>query len=253
VTETPDGKKSFDFADWMPHIVELRRRIIAALVVFLVFTVIAFVFSSRIVSFLLRPLDRLDMELHIFAPADQFMAYLNVSFWTGLLCALPFLCLQIALFIWPALRKNEYRYACTALVIVPALFMLGAAVAYRFLSPVVFNFFMTFGEGDGMLPLWGLRQYLELLSRLMLAAGLLSQGPLILLVLMATGAVSYKSVARFRCHIILLIFFLAALLTPPDVISQIMLGIPLYLLFEGALFLGRVFSKKRSNRGPDMK
>ena len=246
MTETPDGRKGFDFADWVPHIAELRRRIIAVLAVFLIFTVIAFVFSSRIVSFLLMPLGRHDIELYIFAPADQFMAYLNIAFWTGLLCALPFLCLQAALFIWPGLRKNEYRYACTALIIVPVLFMLGAAAAYLFLSPVVFNFFLTFGEGDGMLPLWGLRQYLELLFRLMVAAGLLSQGPLVLLVLMATGVVSYKSVARFRCHIILLIFFLAALLTPPDVISQILLGIPLYLLFEGALFLGRIFSKKRS-------
>jgi len=230
----------------MPHIAELRRRIVAALAVFLAFTVAAFVFSSRIVSFLLAPLEPFDVELHIFAPADQFMAYLSISFWTGLICALPFLCLQAALFIWPALRKNEYRYACAALVIVPALFILGAAAAYRFLSPVVFGFFLTFGEGDGMRQLWGLRQYLALLSRLMLAAGLLSQGPLILLALMATGAVSHKSVARFRCHIILLIFFLAALLTPPDVISQILLGIPLYLLFEGALFLGRIFSKRRS-------
>jgi len=248
VTETPNGKKNFDFADWVPHISELRRRIMAVLVIFLAFTVVAFVFSSRIVSFLLMPLSQHDIQLYIFAPADQFMAYLSIAFWTGLLCALPFLCLQAALFIWPGLRKNEYRYACTALIIVPVLFMLGAAVAYRFLAPVVFNFFLTFGEGDGMLPLWGLRQYLELLFRLMLAAGLLSQGPLILLVLMATGVVSYKSVARFRCHIILLIFFLAALLTPPDVISQILLGIPLYLLFEGALFLGRIFSKKRSQK-----
>jgi sec-independent protein translocase protein TatC len=79
----------------------------------------------------------------------------------------------------------------------------------------------------------------------MMAGGLLLQGPLALLVLMAAGVVSYKSVARFRPHIILLIFFLAALLTPPDVISQILLGIPLYLLFEGTLFLGRFFRRDK--------
>ena len=245
MTKKPDGRSVFDLSEWEPHIAELRRRIIAVLVVFLIFTVIAFVFSSRIVSFLLMPLAQFDIELYIFAPADQFMAYLHISFWTGFLCALPFLCLQVALFIWPGLRKNEYRYAGAALVIVPILFLLGAALAYRFLAPIVFNFFLTFGEGDGMRPLWGFRQYLTLLFSLMLAAGLLSQGPLALFILMATGLVSYQSVARYRCHIILLIFFLAALLTPPDVISQILLGIPLYLLFEGSLFLGRIFSKKR--------
>jgi sec-independent protein translocase protein TatC len=128
---------------------------------------------------------------------------------------------------------------------VPVLFLLGAGLCYLFLAPVAFNFFLSFAEGDGMIPLWGFRQYLSFLFGLMLAGGLLSQGPLVLLVLMATGLVSYKSAARFRPHIIFLIFLLAALVTPPDVISQILLGIPLYLLFEASLALGRIFSKKR--------
>ena len=245
MTKTPDGRSAFNLSEWEPHIAELRRRIIAVLVIFTITTVIAFVFSSYIVSFLLAPLARFDVQLYTFAPAEQFMAYLHISFWTGAICTIPFLCLQIALFIWPGLRSNEYRYACAALFLVPLLFILGAALCYYFLSPIVFNFFLTFAEGDGMRPLWGFREYLSLLFSLMLAGGLLSQGPLALLVLMVTGILSYQDVARYRCHIILLIFFMAALLTPPDVISQILLGIPLYLLFEGSLFLGRIFSKKR--------
>jgi sec-independent protein translocase protein TatC len=79
----------------------------------------------------------------------------------------------------------------------------------------------------------------------MLAGGMLIQGPLVMLVVMSTGLVSYKTFARLRPYIILLIFLVAALVTPPDVISQILLGIPLYLLFEGTLVLGRIFSKKR--------
>jgi len=225
----------------------LRRRIIAVLVVFFITTVIAFIFSSHIVSFLLSPLARFGVELYTFAPAEKFMAYLHISFWTGAVCTMPFLFLQIAFFIWPGLKKNEYRYVCTALFVVPVLFILGAGLSYRFLAPKVFNFFLNFAEGDGMSPLWGFREYLSLLFGLMLAAGLLSQGPLALLGLMAAGIVSYESVSRFRPHIILLIFFIAALLTPPDVVSQILLGIPLYLLFEGTLALGRIF-KKRKNR-----
>jgi len=224
-------------------VAELRRRIIAVLVVFLITTVIAFVFSSQIVSFLLAPLARFDMELYTFAPAEKFMAYLHISFWTGAVCTAPFLFLQIGFFIWPGLRKNEHRYVCTALFIVPVLFILGASLTYFFLAPKVFNFFLNFADGDGMRPLWGFREYLSLLFGLMLAAGLLSQGPLVLLMLMATGVVSYQNVARYRPHIIFLIFLMAALITPPDVISQILLGIPLYLLFEGTLVLGRVFQK----------
>jgi len=244
VTETPDNKDGFNFTDLVPHVAELRRRIIAVLVVFLIFTAIAFSLSSYLVSFLLSPLTRFEIELYTFAPAEKFMAYLHLSFWTGTIFTLPFFCLQTALFIWPGLRGSEKRYACLTLFIVPVLFMLGAALCYHFLAPIALNFFLFFAEGDGMVPLWGFRQYLSLLFGLMLAGGLLLQGPFALLVLMAAGVVSYKSVARFRPHIILLIFLLAALLTPPDVISQIMLGVPLYLLFEGTLFLGRIFRKK---------
>ena len=244
MTKSPDDQNRFNFGDLIPHIAELRRRIIAVLIVFLVTTAIAFIFSSYIVSFLLKPLERFDVDLYIFAPAEKFMAYLNLSFWTGIICTLPFICLQIALFIWPGLRKNEKRYACITLFGVPVLFVLGAALCYIFLAPVALNFFLFFAEGDGMYPLWGFRQYLSLLFRLMLAGGILIQCPLVLLVLMATGLVSYKSVARFRPHIIILIFFLAALLTPPDVISQIILGVPLYLLFELTLLFGRIFKKK---------
>jgi len=250
VTKTPDDTSaarqgSFSIADLVPHIAELRRRIIAVLIVFLITTAIAFVLSDWIVSFLLAPLARFGIELYTFAPAEKFLAYMHLSFWTGVLCTLPFFCLQTGLFICPALRDNEYRYALITLIIVPLLFLLGAALCYLFLAPVALKFFLFFADGDGMIPLWGFRQYLSLLFGLMVAGGLLSQGPLILLVLMATGVVSYKSVARYRPHIILLIFFLAALLTPPDVISQVLLGIPLYLLFEGTLFLGRIFNRKR--------
>jgi len=245
VTETPENKNASGIKDWVPHLTELRRRILFVLVVFIISTGIAFTFSTYIASFLLAPLTMLEIELHTFAPAEKFLAYLHLSFWTGALLSLPFFCLQTALFIWPGLRKNEYRYAGTALFVVPVLFFLGAALCYYFLAPFVFNFFLTFAEGDGTSPLWGFRQYLSFLFRLMLAGGLLLQGPLVLLVLMATGIVSYKGVACFRPHIILLIFFIAAIVTPPDVISQILLGVPLYLLFEGTLFLGRIFKKKR--------
>ena len=245
MTKTPDGKDSFKIADLVPHMAELRRRIIAVLVVFLVTTGIAFAFSSHIVSFLLEPLAQLEVELYTFAPAEKFLAYLHLSFWTGVLCSLPFFCLQTALFIWPGLRGSEYRYACVALFVVPVLFLAGSALCYLFLAPIVLNFFLFFAEGDGMIPLWGFREYLTFLFGLMLAGGLLSQGPLAILVLMATGLISYQRIARYRPHIIILIFFLAALVTPPDVVSQILLGIPLYLLFEGALALGRIFKKRK--------
>ena len=214
------------------------------MIVFCVATLAAFVFSSRIADFLTAPLAVFQVELYTFAPAEKFAAHLHLSFWTGALCATPFLCVQTALFLWPGLRGKERHYACGALLGVPLLFVLGAALCYRFLAPLVFGFFLSFCAGDGVESLWSFREYLALLFDLMLAAGLLLQMPLALLALLITGVVSPERVAHYRPHIILLIFFLAAVLTPPDVVSQVMMGVPLYLLFEGALALGRIFRKR---------
>jgi sec-independent protein translocase protein TatC len=112
--------------------------------------------------------------------------------------------------------------------------------AYRLLSPVVLKFFLYFGASESIQPLWGLRQYLATLSSMMIASGLLLQTPLALLLAFASGITTPKKVARFRPHIILVIFLMAAVCTPPDVISQIAMGVPLYLLFELTLLIGRL-------------
>ena len=209
------------------------------LVVFFLAASAAFIFAGEIASFLIAPLARFQVRLYTFAPAEKFMAYLHLAAWVGIVATTPFFCLQAALFAWPGLRGNERRYAAVALVVVPVLFFAGAAASYRLLAPIVFGFFLSFASGDGVTALWGFRQYLALLAGMMLTAGLLLQMPLAMLALFASGLVSPDTVARARPHAILLIFFLAAVATPPDVISQIMLGIPLYLLFEATLFIGR--------------
>ncbi len=217
------------------------------LVIFLLLTLTAFAFSSHIAAFLTAPLARFEVQLYTFAPAEKFMAYLHLSAWSGALFTAPFFCVQAALFLWPGLRGNEYRYALGALFFAPALFVSGAVVCYRFFAPIVFGFFLSFAAGDGIEALWGLREYLALLFNLMLATGLLLQMPLALLALLLTGVVSPQMVARYRPHVILMLFSLAAVLTPPDVVSQVLLGVPLYLLFEGALLVGRVLRKKEGD------
>lgn len=229
---------------WEDHLEELRRRIIAVLAVFCAAAFAAFLFAGDIAAFLTAPLEPFEVRLYTFAPTEKFMAYLRLAVWTGMAAATPFFCAQAAIFIWPALRGRERRYAALSLFVVPVLFIAGAAASYRLLSPLVFGFFISFASGDGVAALWGLRQYLELLAGLMLASGLLLQLPLAMLALFALGLVRPETVARARPQIILLIFFLAAIATPPDVLSQVMLGIPLYLLFEATLFLGKRFTGK---------
>jgi len=230
--------------EWVEHLEELRRRIIAVLVVFFAAAVAAFVFSSHIAAFLIAPLDAFQIQLYAFAPTDIFMAYMRLAFWTGAVFTAPFFCLQTWLFLRPGLRGNEHRYAAAVLFVVPVLFFLGAGLSYRFMAPMVFGFFLFFGAGDGIEALWSFKEYLALLFNIMIASGLLLQFPLAVFALIVTGVVSAARVAHYRCHVIFLIFLAAALVTPPDVISQIMLGVPLYLLFEAVLWLGGMMRRQ---------
>ena len=233
--------------EWVEHLEELRRRIIAVLVVFMAAALCAFVFSDRMAAFLLAPVSDLGVQLYTFNPAGKFSAYLHLSVWMGILVSLPFALLQAGFFVWPALREKERRWTLAALAAIPALFLSGAGAAYHFLAPVVLKFFLDFGASDGIAPMWGFREYLAMLFSLMAAAGLLLETPLLLLAAFAAGIVSPEKAARARPYIVLLIFLLAALCTPPDVVSQIALGVPLYLLFELTLFAGRFLRWRRQD------
>lgn len=227
--------------NWTEHLEELRRRIIYVLVVYMTVVCGLFILSPRIVNFLMAPVSHLNVKLYAFSPTEKFTTYLHLSAWAGVFITAPFFLVQLALFIWPGLKKGERKASLFALLGFPLLFLSGSAIAYLFLSPVVLGFFLSFGSGDGIESLWSLKSYVGLLLSMMLGAGLLLQVPLILLAAFGLGITTPQRVARLRAHIVLFIFFLSALLTPPDVITQIMLGIPLYLLFELSMIIGRYF------------
>jgi sec-independent protein translocase protein TatC len=115
---------------------------------------------------------------------------------------------------------------------------------------VVLGFFLSFSSADGIEALWSLREYLSLLAGLMLATGLLLQAPMLLLSLFVLGVVTPGRVSALRPYIVLLIFLMAGICTPPDVTSQVMLGVPLYLLFELTLAVGRLISCRRKEPSP---
>jgi sec-independent protein translocase protein TatC len=161
----------------------------------------------------------------------------------------PLALVQGWLFIRPALRRNEAKYLLIGGGIVPVLFAAGAAFAYRVIAPLALRFFLAFGEGDSILPLWGFGEYASFLFSLLLASGLVFQAPLLLLALLLSGAVSLRTITRLSPWIILFIGLAAALLTPPDVVSQILLGVPLYLLFELTLAVARIVMGRRDDSG----
>ena len=229
--------------EFFDHLEVLRRKIIAVLFFFCCATALLFLLSERWVRFLQAPLEGLGVSLYYFKPYEKFLTYMRLSFWGGAALSVPLAVLQAALFVAPALRKNEMKYLILAGGLIQALFLAGAAFAYRFAAPLALRFFLFFGEGDNVLPLWGFGDYASFLFSLLLASGMLFQAPLLLLLFILFGLVSVETLSRLRPWIILGIALIAALLTPPDVVSQILLGVPLYLLFELVLVLGRFLKR----------
>ena len=233
-------KNEGDFTD---HLEELRGRMLIVLSFFLAAFLFLFFFSGKLVGFLQAPLEGLGLSLYYFKPYEKFMTYMRIAFWGGVVLSLPLCILQASFFVYPALRKNEVRFFLFAILAAPLLFAAGSAFAYRAIAPLAFRFFLSFSPGDNVLPFWGFGEYTSFLFTLMVAAGLVFLLPLLLLILVGTGLVSTRTLSRLRPWIIMAIALAAALLTPPDVVSQILLGVPLYLLFEGSLLLGKFLEK----------
>ncbi|MBL3540253.1 twin-arginine translocase subunit TatC [Aminivibrio sp.] len=244
--ESPDRKNSESYTD---HLEVLRGKIISVLAFFCISAVLLFSFASSMAAFLLAPLEGLGVSLYYFRPYEKLLTYMRLAFWGGMVLTAPLALVQGWLFIRPALRRSEAKYLLVGGGIVPVLFAAGSAFAYRVIAPLALRFFLAFGEGDNILPLWGFGEYASFLFSLLLASGLVFQAPLLLLALLLSGAVSLRTVSRLRPWIILFIGLAAALLTPPDVVSQVLLGVPLYLLFELTLAVGRIFIARRDDSG----
>jgi sec-independent protein translocase protein TatC len=216
------------------------------LAVFFLSAAAAFVLSDHVAAFLTGPVSDLGVRLYTFSPAEKFMAHLRISALAGAVLTAPFCVTQAGLFIWPGLEGRERMAARFVLFGVPSLFLAGSVAAYKFFAPAVLRFFLSFGSGDGVEAMWGFGEYLSLLAGLMFGAGAALQMPLILLALFALGVANPRKVASARPYVAVLIFFAAAILTPPDVTSQVMLGVPLYLLFEMTVAVGMVMGRGRA-------
>ncbi|MDR2612588.1 MAG: twin-arginine translocase subunit TatC [Deltaproteobacteria bacterium] len=235
---SPTGEKELSFLD---HLSELRSRLIRGLVAVIPAVFVAYELSGRILAFLSAPLKALlppDKGLIATALPETFLIHLKIALWGGVFISAPFWLYQLWAFVAPGLYRSERRAAARLTAAGVALMAAGAAFAYYVVIPAGFSFFLGFGGGEvTVLP--AVSGYLSLVMTLMIAFGAAFQLPLLLLFLAAAGLVDSARLSRFRRFAILLIVILAGFLTPPDVISQILMSIPLYLLYELSLFLIR--------------
>ena len=243
---------------FVSHLVELRKRLIHSFIFLFFFFVICYFFAENLYGFLVEPYanavknDGSNRRLIFTALQETFLTYLKVSFFAAFFVTCPFILMQIWKFIAPGLYKHEKIAILPYLVITPILFILGGMLVYYLIMPLAIKFFLSF-ETSGIqtnLPIQleaKVNEYLSLIMKLIFAFGLSFQLPVVLSLLARVGIVDSKFLKERRKYVVVIIFSAAAILTPPDPITQIGLAIPLLILYELSIFSVNIIEKKANN------
>lgn len=241
-------------APLLAHLLELRTRIMMVLAVWLVATCVCYHFADVIYAFLVHPLaDAVGGEqrrMIYTGLAEAFFTYLRLAVFGGIVVSFPVIAWQFYGFMAPGLYKRERIVLMPYLIASPLLFLAGAAMVYFYVFPVAWRFFLSFETSNltGGMPIQleaKVGEYLGLVIHLLLAFGFAFQLPVVLALLVQLGMVRTAALKRGRKYALVGIVAVAAVITPPDVFSQIALSIPLYLLYELALIACALLEKKR--------
>jgi sec-independent protein translocase protein TatC len=246
------------------HFIELRSRLVKSIIFILIIFIISYTFADHIYNFLVEPYanavkdDEISRRLIFTALHETFVTYLKVAFFAAIFLGSPILLMQIYKFIAPGLYKNEKKAILPYLIFTPILFLLGGFLVYYLVMPLAIKFFLSF-ETTGSsttLPIQleaKVNEYLSLIMRLIFAFGISFQLPILLNLLARTGVVNSNYLKKTRRYVVVIIFSVAAILTPPDPITQIGLAIPLLLLYELSIITVKFTEKKnKKNKVEDV-
>ncbi len=218
--------------------------------VLLILALALLIFGKALLRYLQTPYYNIEATepLVVLAPADAFVGFMKVSFIAGLVISSPWVFYQLWMFIAAGLYAKERRYVRIAVPFSTILFVLGALFFFYAVAPISLRFFLKFGHLIGVKASWTFQKYIAFVTTLMLVFGLAFQTPIAIFVLNRVRLVSISALRRSRKYVLLAMFIIAAVATPPDVISQITLAIPLYLLFELGIVLCRIAERSRKSK-----
>ena len=261
---TPKDEIDDSSAPLIEHLAELRTRLIHSVVAFMAGMIICFTVATPIFNFLTDPLCQVlaergqDCDLIFISPQEGFFVAIKVSLLGGLILSFPYIALQMWRFVAPGLYKSEKGAFLPFLIASPFMFILGASFAFYVVTPLAYDFFLGFqqfgaeGEAvaDGAAPLsvvfqGSAQEYLNLTIKFIVAFGLCFQLPVLLTLMGKAGLVSAEGLGSVRKYAVVAILVLAALVTPPDVITQVILFVVVYGLYEISIILVRRVEAKR--------
>jgi sec-independent protein translocase protein TatC len=235
---------------FLGHLEELRRRlIICAIAVGIGFS-ISYIFAKQLFSYLILPLTKVlpdDSRLIFTNLPEMFIAYIKVALVAGIILAIPIIFYQLWMFLAPALYKKEKKYIIPFVLFSSILFAVGALFGYLVVFPYGFKFFISFATED-IQALPSVKQYFSFAIRLLLAFGLVFEMPIVVLFLTKIGLITPDKMKKFRKFAILGSFILSAILTPPDVATQLMMALPIIILYEISIFLSKAIYRKKEGK-----
>jgi len=245
-------------SSFVEHLTELRSRLIKSIIYLFCFFIVCYFFAENIYSFLINPYaeavkdDDLNRRMIFTALQETFITYLKVAFFTAMFISSPIILIQVWKFVAPGLYKNEKTALLPYMIATPVLFLLGGMLVYYLIMPLAINFFLSFetATSSSSLPIQleaKVNEYLSLIMRLIFAFGISFQLPVLLSLLARAGFINSKYLKQRRKYVIVIIFIVAAILTPPDPITQIGLGIPLLILYELSILSVKFIEKKKNN------
>ena len=245
-------------APLISHLVELRQRLFRSMIGLVIMFVICFYFATDIFNFLVVPYEKAaggirEIEFIYTAPQEYFFTQLKLAFFGGLFLSFPLIASQVYMFVAPGLYKNERGAFIPYLVATPILFIIGSALVYYMVMPLAMGFFLsmeqTAEDGRASIQLVArVSEYLGLTMTLIFAFGLVFQLPVVLTLLGKIGIVSSEGLKSKRRYAVVAAFAMAAVLTPPDPISQIGLALPTILLYEISILSVRLIERRRAEK-----
>lgn len=233
-------KKEDKQLGFLDHLEELRGRIIKSLISIILFSIVAYVFSERLLAFITRPIP----EVYFMAPTEAFSTRIKISLIAGIIISLPVIFYHAWKFITPGLFQREIKLIIPAVLFSTLFFLVGAVFCYWLVLPLSMKFLLGFGT-EKLKPMIQIKDYISFVSYMILAFGSVFELPVISYFLGKLGVITPWTLKKGRRYAITGILLLAAVITPPDIFSQLMLAGPLYFLYEVSIIVVKVTHKKK--------